>query len=155
MCGSYDSQSTAGCLSLTGLEKMSDDEKTARITAVADDITASIIYIAKQAEAGNLTARNTSPIYDLIDNMSLTEKRHKRRLERELERQDNQMVQMRKRHRENLYEVMTCANIAISRLKARADRLDSELARVRGKRLAEEMLNVEESGTPSEDGRVV
>jgi peroxiredoxin len=120
---------------------MSDDEKTSRITTVADDIAASIIYIAKQAEAGNLTAQNTSPIYDLIDSISLTEKKHRRRLERELERQDHKMAEMGQRHRESLYEVMTCANIAVSQLKARADRLDAELARLRGKRVAAGMLD--------------
>jgi hypothetical protein len=52
------------------------------------------------------------------------------------------MAEMGQRHRESLYELMTCANIAISQLQARADRLDAELARIRGKRVAADMLDV-------------
>ena len=123
--------STVGALSLAGIESMSDTEKTARITAVANDITASIIYIAKQSEAGNLTARHTTPIYDMLDKICGTEKRQKRRLLRELEKQDAQIAEMERQHRQDIHELTDCANIAISQLKARTDKLDEEVQKLK------------------------
>ncbi|PGG98495.1 hypothetical protein AJ80_09526 [Polytolypa hystricis UAMH7299] len=122
---------SAGALSLTGLEYMSDEEKAARISSVANDMTASIIYIAKQAEAGNVTEKHTAPIYDFIDRVCGTEKRQKKSLLRELERQDEQIAQAVKRHQEDIRELMACASTAILRLKARADKLEAELERLR------------------------
>lgn len=119
-------------LSLTGLEKMSNEEKTVRISAVADNITASIIYIARQAEAGNLAFHHTTPIHDLIESIIGVERSQKRSLLRELEKQDLQMSQMEKRHRRDIEELVACANSALKELKAKADLLEKELKVARG-----------------------
>ncbi|OJD15720.1 hypothetical protein AJ78_04055 [Emergomyces pasteurianus Ep9510] len=86
----------SNALNLIGLETLSASEKARRITAVANDITISIIYIAKHTVAGNLTAEQVAPIYDLIDKVNVVGKQHNRRLESELEAQDLQIEAMKR-----------------------------------------------------------
>ena len=125
-------------LSLTGLEKMTNEEKTRRITAIADNITASIIYIARQAEAGNLAFHHTTPIHNLIESIIGTERSQKRSLLRELEKQDLQISQMERQHRRDIEELVACANSALKELKARADLLEAELKATKEARKGEE-----------------
>ncbi|KKZ68219.1 hypothetical protein EMCG_06110 [[Emmonsia] crescens] len=114
----------SNALSLTGLETFSPPEKARRIAAVANDITASIIYIAKQAAAENLSAEQIAPIYELIDKVNVVGKRHNRRLEKELEEQDRQIEKMRR--------VIEGVDLVVGQLKARTVRLESELRELRG-----------------------
>lgn len=123
---------TGRALSLTGLENMTNEEKFTRITAVANDMAASIVYIAKQAESGNLTTQHTTPIYNLIENMLGAERSQKRSLIRELEKQDARISSMERQHRRDIQELMACANSALAQLKARADQLEVELKVQRG-----------------------
>ncbi|KAF3482586.1 uncharacterized protein GIQ15_05345 [Arthroderma uncinatum] len=115
---------SGGALSLTGLENMSSAEKTARILAVANDMAASIIYIAKQAEAGNLTNSQTVPIYNFIDSILGLERSQTRGLMAELEKQDSRIAFMEKQHQKDIEELTRCALEAISQMKARADQLE-------------------------------
>ncbi|KAM5439926.1 hypothetical protein McanMca71_005072 [Microsporum canis] len=116
--------SSGGALSLTGLETMTSAEKTARILAVANDMAASIIYIAKQAEAGNLTNSQTIPIYNFIDSILALERGQKKSLMSELEQQDSRIALMEKQHRKDIEELTRCAMETVSRMKARIEQLE-------------------------------
>ncbi|PGG97169.1 hypothetical protein AJ79_09306 [Helicocarpus griseus UAMH5409] len=91
-----ESATMSNALSLTGLETLSPSQKTQRIAAVANDMMTSIIYIAKQAGAGNLTAKQIAPIHDLIDKVNMVGREHNRQLEMELEEQDRLIEEMRR-----------------------------------------------------------
>ncbi|KAK2809724.1 hypothetical protein FQN50_003569 [Emmonsiellopsis sp. PD_5] len=153
---------TTGALSLTGLETLSNEAKTEKIAAVVNDITASIIYIAKQGEAGNLTTDQVAPIYNLVGKMNLTANRHNKRLQKELEQQDTQLEgqeeqiermaaeieegnrhleEVKSQHRNEIQKLMACTNVAIGELKGRADRLDAELRELRRQKRAIEVRN--------------
>ncbi|KAG5206109.1 Peroxidase [Trichophyton interdigitale] len=109
--------SSGGALSLTGLESMSAAEKTARIIAVANDMAASIIYIAKQAEAGNLTNSQISPIYNFIDSILGLERSQTKSLMRELDKQGSRIALMEKQHSRDIEELTKCAMETITQMK--------------------------------------
>ncbi|KAK2882439.1 hypothetical protein FQN49_000361 [Arthroderma sp. PD_2] len=115
---------SGGAMSLTGLENMSSSEKTARIIAVANDMAASIIYIAKQAEAGNLTNNQTVPIYNFIDSILGLERSQRNNLMGELERQDSRIALMEKQHQRDIEELTRCALEAVSQMKAKVEQLE-------------------------------
>ncbi|DAA74743.1 TPA_exp: hypothetical protein A8136_3059 [Trichophyton benhamiae CBS 112371] len=116
--------SSGGALSLTGLESMSAAEKTARIMAVANDMAASIIYIAKQAEAGNLTNRQIIPIYNFIDSILGLERSQTKSLMRELDKQGSQIALMEKQHSRDIEELTKCAMETITQMKVRIAQLE-------------------------------
>ncbi|EFR00489.1 hypothetical protein MGYG_03491 [Nannizzia gypsea CBS 118893] len=118
--------SSGGALSLTGLESMSPAEQTARILAVANDMAASIIYIAKQAEAGNLTNSQTIPIYNFIDSILGLERSQKKSLMRELEMQGSQIALMEKQHRRDIEELTKCAIETITQMNAKIEQLQKD-----------------------------
>ncbi|EZF09727.1 hypothetical protein H100_08937 [Trichophyton rubrum MR850] len=109
--------SSGGALSLTGLESMSAAEKTARIIAVANDMAASIIYIAKQAEAGNLTNSQIIPIYNFIDSILGLERSQTKSLMRELDKQGSRIALMEKQHSRDIEELTKCAMETITQMK--------------------------------------
>ncbi|EEQ87303.2 hypothetical protein RJZ56_005190 [Blastomyces dermatitidis] len=135
----------SNALSLTGIETFSPSEKTRRIAAVANDLTASIIYIAKQAAAENLSIEQIAPIYDLIDKVNVVGRRHTKRLERELEEQDKQIEEMKKmlgerdrqieetagRYREEIRRVVEGADLAVRELSTRVETLEQQLRGLR------------------------
>jgi hypothetical protein len=73
-------------LRLDNIDWLSSDQKTELISSVANDISAAFIYIAKQAEAGNLTAAHTASINDVIKTIRDTEAKQRRRLEQKIAR---------------------------------------------------------------------
>ncbi|EDN05003.1 hypothetical protein I7I51_02742 [Histoplasma capsulatum] len=137
----------SNALSLTGLEMLSPEEKSRRIAAVANDIAASIIYIAKQAAVGNVSTEQITPIYNLIDKVNMVGRRHIKRLERELEEQDQQIEEMRGmlgervvkqieeiegRHLEEMRRVTEGADSVVRELRASVERLESKLRELEG-----------------------
>ncbi|OAL75658.1 hypothetical protein A7D00_1258 [Trichophyton violaceum] len=116
--------SSGGALSLTGLESMSAAEKTARIIAVANDMAASIIYIAKQAEAGNLTNSQIIPIYNFIDSILGLERSQTKSLMRELDKQGSRIALMEKQHSRDIEELTKCAMETITQMKVRIAQLE-------------------------------
>ncbi|OJD21555.1 hypothetical protein ACJ73_07102 [Blastomyces percursus] len=113
--------------------------------AVANDLAASIIYIAKHAAAENLSTEQIAPIYDLIDRVNVVGGRHTKRLERELEEQDKQIEEMEKmlgeqdrqieeiagRYHEEIRRVVKGADLAVRALSARVERLEQQLKALR------------------------
>ncbi|PGG98834.1 hypothetical protein GX51_06569 [Blastomyces parvus] len=136
----------SNALSLTGIETLSPSEKTRHIAAVANDLAASIIYIAKQAAAENLSTEQIAPICDLIDTVNEVGRRHTKRLEKELEEQDKQIEEMKRmlrerdrqieesagRYREEIRRVVEGVDLAVRELSARAERLERQLRGLRG-----------------------
>ncbi|EFE39699.1 bifunctional catalase-peroxidase Cat2 [Trichophyton verrucosum HKI 0517] len=131
--------SSGGALSLTGLESMSAAEKTARIMAVANDMAASIIYIAKQAEAGNLTNRQIIPIYNFIDSILGLERSQTKSLMRELDKQGSRIALMEKQHSRDIEELTKCAMETITQMKVRIAQLEKNSTK-RWKQKEEEEL---------------
>ncbi|KAK2792132.1 hypothetical protein FQN52_003900 [Onygenales sp. PD_12] len=151
---------TTGALSLTGLETLSDEAKTEKIAAVVNDITASIIYIAKQGEAGNLTTDQVAPIYNLVGKMNLTANRHNKsllkeleqqdielegqgqqieRMAEELEKRDRHLEEVEGQHRSEMQKLKARTNATIGELKGRAERLEAELRELRQQKRAIEV----------------
>ncbi|KAK2734546.1 hypothetical protein FQN57_001651 [Myotisia sp. PD_48] len=119
-----------GALSLSGLTTMEPQEKSARIIAITNDMVASIVFIAKQAEAGNLTASQIAPIYNFIDCMLGVERNQKKGLIKELEQQDDRMALMERQHLSDIEQLMECAKGAISHMKKKVHILEEKLKRV-------------------------
>ncbi|EEH41215.1 hypothetical protein PAAG_03501 [Paracoccidioides lutzii Pb01] len=146
-----------GALSLTGLDEFSPQEKAQRVAAVANDITASIIYVAKHAEAGNLTSEQLKPIHNLIDMVNVVGREHNRRLERELAEQDRQVEEMRKKleeqsrqigERRHVCRAMRKMDVVIGELKASVEVLETEIKKMQDDRgtwvMLRERIDLEE-----------
>lgn len=134
---------TRGALSLTGLEHMSDTEKASRIKEVADDIIASIIYVAKQSEAGNLTSSHMAPIHYIIDQICGIVEGQTQRLIRELEKQDRIIEKMKRQHRRDIEELMRCAKTQFSQMRETTSKLEQTVERLMDKELGTVATGVE------------
>lgn len=126
-----------GALSLAGLEFLSPREQSARINAVVNDIYASIIYISKQSKLGNLTDEQCTPIYDLIDNIMVVERKKQHTLQRELKRQDARMARIAARHLNDIKKLVRLAMKGMIQLRRKAARLQRELDELKGRRRIE------------------
>jgi peroxiredoxin len=129
----HDRPPAGGVLSLTGLEEMSECEKTAAVKALATDMAASIIYVARQAEAGNLTADQTTPIYNLISNITLTERTEREDMLRDLAESERRLARLKRQHRRIIHELMQAATIELKELKRRLRELEAGTSRARPK----------------------
>lgn len=118
---------SGGVLSLTRLEHMSEEQKTARVKAVANDMAASIIYIAKQAEAGNLTAEQTTPLYNLFADITTTERAERERMTRSLEKTESRIERMKCQHRRDIDELMRAAASELKMLKKDMRRIETDV----------------------------
>ncbi|EEP78168.1 predicted protein [Uncinocarpus reesii 1704] len=125
---------TGGAISLTGLENLSSSEKSARIAAVVSDIYASIIFISRHVKAGTLTKHHCKPLYNFMDNIITTERKQKRKVVRELRRQDGRMERMASRHQRDVEKLLGLARSAIMHLRRSMERLQMELDELKGKR---------------------
>ncbi|KAL1981998.1 hypothetical protein VTN96DRAFT_1964 [Rasamsonia emersonii] len=125
-------------LRLSNIERLSPDQKTELVRSVANDITAVFIYIARQAEAGNLTTANTEPINDVISVIRDTEVKHRQKLEDKLARYER-AAQRRRRERRwlrvELGRVIRRTKVAAASWKTKTDELTARLAEAQ-KRLA-------------------
>ena len=106
-----------GALSLTGIENMSESEKTERIKAVTNDMAASIIYVAKHAEAGNVTADQIKPLYDIFADISRRERTEREKLMCSLEEMESQVEDMKRQHRRDIDELIKAAAAELKKLK--------------------------------------
>lgn len=125
-------------LRLSNIEQLSPDQKTELVRSVANDITAVFIYIARQAEAGNLTTANTEPINDVISVIRDTEVKHRQKLEDKLARYER-AAQRRRRERRwlrvELGRVIRRTKVAAGSWRTKTDELTARLAEAQ-KRLA-------------------
>jgi peroxiredoxin len=119
------SRSTGGVLSLTGLEEMSEYEKTAAIKALATDMAASIIYVARQAEAGNLTADQTTPIFNLISDITSTERTEREDMMRDLAASGRRLARLKRQHRRDIHELMGAATVELKELRRKLRELEA------------------------------
>lgn len=82
-------------LTLTPLQSLPPSQKTALLASIANDIKSTLIYIAKQSEAGNLDTTHTAPLNDLVATIKNTAVRERRVLERRLERAERRVRRLR------------------------------------------------------------
>ena len=126
---------------LRGIEKLIDTEKTARITIIAGDIKSAVVQISRMRDAGLLRSRNTRPIEDVIDTIGVTDGQYRRQLERQLKRQDRSLKNLKRRHGEEMGELVKGATIGFEQLRRRTERLGTEL-KVSKRRLVETELQL-------------
>ncbi|KAL1966190.1 hypothetical protein VTN77DRAFT_4742 [Rasamsonia byssochlamydoides] len=118
-------------LRLSDIEQLPSDQRTELIQSVANDITAVFIYIARQAEAGNLTTANTAPINDVIGVIRGTEVKHRQKLEEKLGRLQRDAQRCKRERRwlqSELGQIVGRAQVAVRSWKARVDDLTAQLA---------------------------
>ncbi|EER28907.1 hypothetical protein CPC735_036130 [Coccidioides posadasii C735 delta SOWgp] len=128
------SPQTRGALSLTGIENVSSSEKSARIAALVSDIYASIIFISRHVKAGTLSNHHCKPLYELVSNILIVERKEKRKILRELKRQDSRIERTARRHQRDIKKLLELAKSGIVHLRRKAERLQMELDELKGKR---------------------
>ncbi|KAL1957558.1 hypothetical protein VTO42DRAFT_5785 [Malbranchea cinnamomea] len=116
-----------GVLTLTGLEHMCDAEKNTRIKAVVNDMAASIIYIAKQAEAGNLTADQTTPLYNLLADIATSERDESSKLRRELRVCKRRLAERKRQHKRDIEALMQAAAAELRCLNKKLKELHAQM----------------------------
>lgn len=111
-----------GVLTLTGLEHMSKHEKTTRIQAVVNDMTASFIYIGDHVQLGTITADQTTPLYNLVEDITATERGEWKRLEKKLERCEKKLEAAEKKHTQDMEDLARAATAEIKCLSRKIKR---------------------------------
>lgn len=124
---------------LQGIENLSDAEKTARITMITDDMISAITQIARMKRFGTLNGRNTRPIDDMIDTFARTDGTYRRDLEHLIEKREQSLETLNRRHKEDMEGLVRSAAHGVSRLTQRAQVLEQEL-RVTKQQLADREL---------------
>ena len=94
-------------LRLSNVGHLLSGQKTELINSVADDITAALIWVFRQAKAGNLKASNTGRQHRVIRLVEGVDLKHRRSLERKAERYKISARQ-RKKQRDHLREELLC-----------------------------------------------
>lgn len=119
---------------LTNIDTLSSALKTDLLHSIATDISATFIYIAKQAEAGNLSTVHTAPINSIIRVIRDTEVAQRRALERKVrryERQARRLREKRKMVKSELGQVVRKAEEVLGGCRGRVEGLKGELSGVR------------------------
>lgn len=119
---------------LTHIDTLSSRSKTSLIKSIATDISATFIYIAKQAEAGNLSAIHTGPINDVIGTIKDTEVAHREALERKLaryKRVERRLRRERKWMKRELMGLTKKADAVVEDWKTRVHGASKELEETR------------------------
>ncbi|KAL2009662.1 hypothetical protein VTN00DRAFT_5469 [Thermoascus crustaceus] len=119
---------------LTDIDTLSSALKTDLLRSIATDISATFIYIAKQAEAGNLSTIHTAPINSIIRIIKDTEVAQRRALERKVrryERQARRLREKRKMVKSGLGQVVKKAEEVLGGYRGRVEGLKGELRGVR------------------------
>lgn len=112
---------------LQGIENLSDAEKTARISIIADDMISAITQIADMKNIGVLRDRNTRPIDDMIDTFGNTDGSYRRELEHLIRSRERSLATLSRRHKEKLDELVRSAALGFSRLRRETEDLKEEL----------------------------
>ncbi|GAD99342.1 conserved hypothetical protein [Paecilomyces variotii No. 5] len=121
---------------LTNIDTLPSRSKTSLINSIATDISATFIYIAKQAEAGNLSTIHTGPINDIIGTIKDTEVAHREALERKLARYkktERRLRRERKWMRRELMGLTKKTEEVVEDLKLKVHGASKELKFVREK----------------------
>ncbi|KAL1877806.1 hypothetical protein Plec18167_004775 [Paecilomyces lecythidis] len=119
---------------LTNIDTLPSRSKTSLINSIATDISATFIYIAKQAEAGNLSTIHTGPINDVIGIIKDTEVAHREALERKLaryKRVERRLRRERKWMRRELMGLTKKAREVVEDLKLKVHGVSEELGEAR------------------------
>lgn len=117
------------------------EDKTALLRSISDDLRALLMCIGQHVDAGNLDAKNTAPMDEVIRMIRDTEVGYRHSLERELRRSRKQKRWMRKEYRGvvmgsevlgRTYRSKVQALRGVIRgLRVEVDRLESELENLR------------------------
>lgn len=128
-----------GIPGLQGIENLSDVEKTARITMIADDVISAITQIADMKNFGVLKDRNTRPMDDMIDTFGSTDGSYRRELEHLIRSRERSLATLSRRHKEKLDGVVRSATLGWSRIRREMEELRKEL-KVTKRQLADREL---------------
>lgn len=137
-------------LRLTNLHKYTPSAKKRLMQSIATDIKATLICIANQARVGNLTARQTAPVNEVIRIIRDTDVAERRRLENRVARHRRQArqwkVQRQKIHgiQGQLSQIVESVDKVIEAWKKRLDHAEEKLERamwdLKGTRIERDML---------------
>ena len=119
-----------GILTLSNLEKMTEDEQTARIKAAVNDIRATIIFLSEHAHADTLKPDQTHPLYNLLDDIVWVGREERKRLkldleecERELKNCERELEEQERQHELHIEAVKEAARAELRRLCREIKRL--------------------------------
>lgn len=116
------------------LRHLSSEEKTARIQAIAKEITATFIALSSQKADGILSAEHVAPIHDIIRTITQTNGQQREDLERKISRYRRYAVQSRKEKlwmRRQFLVLMHRSEMVQRRWRERVNRLQSEMEKMR------------------------
>jgi hypothetical protein len=116
------------------LRHLSSEEKTARIQAIAKEITATFIALSSQKADGILSAEHVAPIHDIIRTITQTNGQQREDLERKISRYRRYTVQSRKEKRwmrRQFLVLMHRSEMVQRRWRERVNRLQSEMEEMR------------------------
>lgn len=131
---------------LDNLEKRSSLSKTKLMCSIADDMCATFQCIAKHAEAGNLTARHTEPLDQVIRIIRDTEVSQRHRLERQARRLRLERRWMRREFRKvvkSAEQVSQAWEKRVAVLQGTVRELHYEVARVKVRGEAEDVKELD------------
>lgn len=138
----YKTPQAGSCvMRLQGIERMPTEDKTALLRSISDDLRALLMCIGQHVEAGNLDAKSTAPMDEVIRMIRDTEVEYRQSLERELRRSRKQKRWLRKEYggvvtgsevlaRTYRSKVQTLRGV-IRGLRMEVERLTSELETLR------------------------
>ena len=118
---------------LRNIQTLSSPAKTTLLQSIANDISATFIYLAKHAEANTLSPQHTAPINDVIAIIKDTAVSQRRMLERRMaryERRTRRLRAERKWAQREFGRVVRRAEMVHSRWKGTVGRLREGLERV-------------------------
>lgn len=140
---------------LRNIQTLSSPAKTALLQSIANDISATFIYLAKQAEANTLNPEHTAPIDDVIAIIKDTTASQRRTLERRMaryERRTKRLRAERKWAQREFGRVVQKAEMVHGRWKETVDRLREGMERMRRELVLarEECALLQQAGRKSE-----
>ena len=140
---------------LRNIQTLSSPAKTALLQSIANDISATFIYLAKQAEANTLNPEHTAPINDVIAIIKDTTASQRRTLERRMARYERRTKRLRAERKWAQWEfrrVVQKAEMVHGRWKGTVGRLREGMERMRRELVLarEECALLQQAGRKSE-----
>lgn len=143
---------------LNGIEYMSQKGKTKLLRSISDDLRALLMCIGQHVDAGNLDAKTTAPLDEVIRMIRDTEIGYRRSLERGLRRSRKQKRWLRREYRGVVRSTEALARAYKTKvqvlkdeargLRVQIEGLEDELEMLRlGKRMGKEAEAAEEEKT--------
>lgn len=113
---------------LNGIEYMSQQGKTELLQSISDDLRALLMCVGRHVDAGNLDARSTAPLDEVISTIRDTEIGYRRSLEKRLRRTRKQKRRLRREYR----GIVRSTDALARAYKAKVQALKDEVRRLRG-----------------------